>query len=233
MNRSQASLASRPAGLDPRRRRPGELVGEQGFVPAAASVPLTLVIADDHPLFRMGLKYALSHQGFEVVAEAADGAEALEVCRHLRPTAALLDVKMPGLTGIEVCRQLRSECPEVLSILITTFAEPAIIQAAREAGARGYLSKETDPSALAAQLRAIIADPTQDRLPRVEVPRLTPRESEVLPLLAQGLSNKEIARELGVSPDTVKDHLARMYGKLDACDRTEAVSRARTIGLLD
>ena len=67
----------------------------------------------------------------------------------------------------------------------------------------------------------------------MDVPRLTPRESEVLPLLAQGLSNKEIARELGVSPDTVKDHLARMYGKLDACDRTEAVSRARTIGLLD
>ncbi|RTR28719.1 response regulator transcription factor [Deinococcus radiophilus] len=194
---------------------------------------MTLVIADDHPLFRMGLKYALMHQGFEVVAEAQDGNEALEACRSLRPTAALLDVKMPGLTGIEVCERLSRDCPEVISILITTFSEPAIIQAAREAGARGYLSKETDPPALAAQLQAIITDPTQDRLPRVDVPRLTPRESQVLPLLAQGLSNKEIARELGLSPDTVKDHLARMYGKLDACDRTEAVSRARTIGLLE
>ncbi len=195
--------------------------------------PFTLVIADDHPLFRMGLKFALVHQGFQVVAEASSGPEALNVCRRLRPTIALLDVKMPGLTGIEVCRELSACCPEVHSVLITTFSEPAIIQAAREAGAKGYLSKETDPPALADELRAIIRDPGQDRLPRVEVPRLTPRESDVLPLLAQGLSNKEIARELGVSPDTVKDHLTRLYSKLDACDRAEAISRARTIGLIE
>ncbi|EYB69258.1 LuxR family transcriptional regulator [Deinococcus phoenicis] len=190
------------------------------------------MIADDHPLFRMGLKYALLHQGFDVVAEAADGLQALEACRLHQPDVALLDVKMPGLTGIEVCERLRLTHPQVVSVLITTFAEPAIVQAARSAGARGYVSKETDPESLARQLREIAAHPEIDRLPQVEVPRLTPRESEVLPLLAQGFSNKEIAKNLGVSPDTVKDHLARLYAKLDAGDRTEAVSRARSIGLL-
>lgn len=193
---------------------------------------MRLVIADDHPLFRMGLKYALMQQGFEIVAEACDGPSALEACRLYQPDAALLDVKMPGMTGIEVCDRLRVTAPRVVSILITTFAEPAIIQAARTAGAKGYLSKETNPEALARQLREIVANPEIDRLPQVNVPRLTPRESEVLPLLARGFSNKEIAKNLGVSPDTIKDHLARLYAKLDASDRTEAVSRARDIGLL-
>ena len=193
---------------------------------------MKLVIADDHPLFRMGLKYALLHQGFDVVAEAADGLQALDACRMHQPDAALLDVKMPGLTGIEVCERLRQTHPGVISVLITTFAEPAIVQAARMAGARGYVSKEMDPESLARQLRDIVAHPEIDRLPQVDVPRLTPRESEVLPLLAQGFSNKEIAKNLGVSPDTVKDHLARLYAKLEAGDRTEAVSRARSIGLL-
>ncbi|CAM4057264.1 response regulator transcription factor [Deinococcus frigens] len=193
---------------------------------------MKLVIADDHPLFRMGLKYALMHQGFDVVAEAADGLSALDACRSLQPDAALLDIKMPGMTGIEVCERLRMTHPQVVSVLITTFAEPAIVQAARTAGARGYVSKETDPESLARQLRDIVAHPEIDRLPQVDVPRLTPRESEVLPLLAQGYSNKEIAKNLGVSPDTVKDHLARLYAKLDAGDRTQAVSRARSIGLL-
>ena len=193
---------------------------------------MKLVIADDHPLFRIGLKYALRDQGFEVLAEASDGLEALEAVRRFQPDAALLDVKMPGLTGIEVCEKLRSTNPSVVSVLITTFAEPAIVQAARSAGARGYLSKETPPEELARQLREIVAHPEVDRLPQVEVPRLTPRERDVLPLLAQGYSNKEIARSLKVSPDTIKDHLARLYTKLDARDRTDAVGRARTLGLI-
>ncbi|ASN80989.1 MULTISPECIES: response regulator transcription factor [Deinococcus] len=194
---------------------------------------MRIVIADDHPLFRMGLKYALIQQGFDVVAEASDGVSALDACRRWQPDAALLDVKMPGMTGIEVCEKLRVLHPEVVGVLITTFTEPAIVQAARAAGARGYVSKETDPESLARQLRDIVAHPDVDRLPQVDVPRLTPRESEVLPLLALGYSNKEIAKNLGVSPDTVKDHLARLYSKLNAGDRTEAVSRARSIGLLN
>lgn len=193
---------------------------------------MRLVIADDHPLFLMGLGYALRNQGFEIVAQATDGLGALDACLRWLPDAALLDVKMPGLTGIEVSKRLRTEAPGVVSVLITTFSEPAIVQAARDAGARGYLSKETPPDDLARQLREIVARPELNRMPTVSVPRLTPRENDVLPLLAQGYSNKEIARSLGVSPDTVKDHLARLYTKLDAGDRTQAVSRARTLGLL-
>lgn len=193
---------------------------------------MRLVIADDHPLFRMGLKYALMQQGFEIVGEAEDGPSALEACRTLLPDIALLDVKMPGMTGIEVCDRLRITAPRVVSVLITTFAEPAIIQAARNAGAKGYVSKETDPETLAKQLKEILANPQHDRLPQVDVPKLTPRETDVLPLLSQGYSNKEIARHLGLSPDTVKDHLARLYAKLQASDRTEAVSRARELGLI-
>ncbi len=193
---------------------------------------MKLVIADDHPLFRIGLKYALRDQGFEVLAEASDGLEALDAVRQFQPDAALLDVKMPGMTGIEVCEKLRATNPNVVSVLITTFAEPAIVQAARSAGARGYLSKETAPEELARQLREIVAHPEIDRLPKVNVPRLTPREGDVLPLLAKGYSNKEIARALGVSPDTIKDHLARLYTKLNARDRTDAVGRARNLGLI-
>ena len=193
---------------------------------------MKLVIADDHPLFLMGLGYALRDQGFEVLAQASDGLSALSACLKHQPDAALLDVKMPGMTGIEVCARLKRDAPGVVSILITTFSEPAIVQAARDAGARGYVSKETPPDDLARQLREIVARPDQSRLPQVSVPRLTPRETDVLPLLAQGYSNKEIARSLGVSPDTIKDHLARLYTKLDAGDRTQAVSRARTLGLI-
>ena len=193
---------------------------------------MKLIIADDHPLFLMGLGYALKGQGFEIVAQASDGPSALEACLRLRPDAALLDVKMPGMTGIEVCSRLRAEDPALVTVLITTFSEPAIVQAARDAGARGYLSKETPPEELGRQLRDIVAHPDVIRLPAVQVPRLTPREGDVLPLLAQGYSNKEIARSLGVSPDTIKDHLARLYVKLDAGDRTQAVSKARTLGLL-
>lgn len=193
---------------------------------------MKLVIADDHPLFLMGLGYALRDQGFEILSQASDGLAALDACLRFQPDAALLDVKMPGMTGIEVCARLKRDAPKVLSVLITTFSEPAIVQAARDAGAKGYLSKETPPEELARQLREIMARPDVNRLPHVTVPRLTPRESDVLPLLAQGYSNKEIARSLGVSPDTIKDHLARLYTKLDAGDRTQAVSRARTLGLI-
>ncbi|ADV66259.1 response regulator transcription factor [Deinococcus maricopensis] len=194
---------------------------------------MNVLIADDHPLFRMGLRYALTAQGFTVIAEAADGHAALQLALTHRPDVALLDVKMPGLTGIEVAERLRTTAPGVLVALITTFQEPAIIQSARRAGARAYLSKETPPQDLARQLRALMDRPFDDHLPHVTVPTLTPREGDVLRLLADGQSNKEIARSLGVSPETVKEHLARMYVKLDAPDRVSALNKARTLGLIE
>ncbi|AFZ67317.1 response regulator transcription factor [Deinococcus peraridilitoris] len=193
---------------------------------------MNVLIADDHPLFRMGLRYALAAQGFTVVAEASDGEEALRQCRRTLPDVALLDVKMPRLSGIEVCARLQSENIPSAVVLISTFAEPAIIDAARSAGARGYLSKETDPAVLALSLRRIVSEPTRDWLPRTNLPSLTPRERDVLSFLARGHSNKEIARELGLSPDTVKDHLGRLFAKLGADDRLSLLNRARELGLV-
>lgn len=192
---------------------------------------MRLVIVDDHPLFRMGLKYMLTQQGFDIIAEAEDGSSALDACREHKPDVILLDVKMPKMDGIAVCEALQQIAPEIVIIFITTFSEPAIIQAARDAGARGYVSKETTPALLAEQIREVVSSDI-NLLPDVSVPRLTPRESDVLPLVAQGLSNKKIALLLGVSPDTIKDHLARIYFKLSVNDRTEAVSRARELGLI-
>lgn len=193
---------------------------------------MNIVIADDHPLFRMGLRYALSAQGFSVLAEAADGLEALNACLIHGPQVALLDVKMPQLSGIEVCSRLRALSPKLQVVLISTFSEPAIVKAARDAGARAYLSKETAPTDLARQLRDMLDHPYRDWLPAPELPNLTPREQDVLAQLARGLSNKEIARELGLSPDTVKDHLGNLFIKLGASDRLVLLNQARELGLV-
>lgn len=195
------------------------------------ATPLSVVIADDHPLFRMGLRYALLSQHFQVLAEAEDGEAALERCLQHRPDMALLDVKMPILTGIEVCARLHAEYPQTGVVLISTFQEPAILLAAREAGARAYLNKDTSPHDLARTLRAIHADPSRDWLPLPQLPRLTPRERDVLRGVARGLSNKEVARELGLSPDTVKDHVASLFGKLEVGDRVALLNRSRELGL--
>ncbi len=193
---------------------------------------MNILIADDHPLFRMGLRYALGAQGFTVVAEAAGGEEAVTACLETNPDVALFDVKMPGISGVEACARVVRQRPALSVVLISTFAEPAIIAAARQAGARGYLSKETDPADLARTLRRIVAEPERDWLPRTDLPALTPREREVLALLALGHSNKVIARDLGLSPDTVKDHLSRLFAKLGEGDRVALLNRARALGLI-
>lgn len=193
---------------------------------------LRILIADDHPLFRVGLKYALTAQGFAVVAEAANGLEAVAKSRALRPQVALLDIKMPMLDGIEACRAIRAEFPEVIVVMLTTFEEPAIIEAARKAGAAGFLSKETEPQELARMIRTIAAAPARRYLPAVSLPQLTAREAQVLALLAQGLATKAIARRLELSPETVKDYLNGLYRKLEVNDRVQAVNRARELGLV-
>lgn len=190
-----------------------------------------LVIADDHPLFRLGLAYALRGKGFEVVAEAADGTGAVEACRRLTPDGALFDCKMPRLDGIEACREAVARRPALRVILLTTFGEPALIAAAREAGAAAFLSKDTEVERLASLLLRIIGEPGYTVFPEAELPRLTPRELEVLRWLSEGLTNKEIARRVSLSPETVKEHVMNVYRKLDVEDRVGAARRARTLGL--
>lgn len=190
-----------------------------------------ILIADDHPLFRVGLSYTLKNLGFDVVAEAFDGQDALEKCLSMRPEAALLDVKMPRLDGLSACKQISSQIPSLRIIMLTTFSEPALVEAARAAGAAGFVSKETEASELARLIHKMLEQPNFRHFPVVNLPKLTARELEVLKHLVTGLQNKEIAKVLGVSPETIKDHLERLYQKLEVQDRMGAVSRARALGL--
>ncbi|NJK63809.1 MAG: response regulator transcription factor [Synechococcaceae cyanobacterium SM2_3_1] len=194
---------------------------------------MRVLIADDHPLFRLGLKYALQAQGFQVVAEADTGNLAIAVCDSHPVDVAILDVKMTDGDGLHACQVLVERDPKLVVILLTTFQEPALIQAARQAGARGFLSKETDPSYLADTIHRIIQQPEKDWLPVVmELPRLTPRELSVLQLMTQGLANKQIARRLGISIETVKEYASGIYRKLGVSDRVTAVFKAQELGLL-
>ena len=190
-----------------------------------------ILIADDHPLFRLGLKAALEHEGFKVVAEASDGTQALALASLHQPEALLLDMKMPGLDGIAVTRQLRQKGTPCLIAILTTFSEPALISEAAKAGADAYWSKDLPPETLAQRLKRL-RQGTEPRLRPPVLPKLTARETDVMAHLSQGLSTKEIAKLLSISPDTVKDHLVRLYEKLDARNRVEALERARSLGML-
>jgi DNA-binding NarL/FixJ family response regulator len=193
---------------------------------------LRVLIADDHPLFRLGLKYALQGQGFTIVAEAETGTQAISHCSQMLVDVAILDVKMPGGDGIQTCQQLTHLYPTLIVLLLTTFQEPALIEAARKAKAKGFLSKETDPALLANAIQQIFRDPDKDWMPIVDLPHLTPRELTVLKLLMTGLSNKEIARNLSISVDTVKEYVSASYRKLDVMDRVSALRKAQELGIL-
>jgi two-component system nitrate/nitrite response regulator NarL len=197
------------------------------------SSPVRILIADDHPLFRLGLKFALQAQGFEVVAEAETGSQAVNCCGSCPIDVAILDVRMPDGDGIVACQQITKLGLPLVVLLMTTFQEPALIEAARQAGAKGYLSKETDPAELARIIQQILAAPEQDWLPaRQELPKLTPRELCVLQLMMEGLANKQIARRLGLSIETVKEYASTAYRKLDASDRVTALFKAQQLGIL-
>lgn len=195
-----------------------------------ADIPFRILIADDHPLFRLGLRAGLEAEGLVVVGEAAQGQEALEKTLALRPEAVLLDLKMPVLDGLECTRKLRQAGYPGLIALLTTYQEPALVREAYLAGADAYFSKELSAPELKRRLLRVAQG--EERLQPPLLPTLTPREEGVLVLLAQGLSVKEMARALGLSPETVKDHLESLYAKLLARNRVEALERARTLGFL-
>ena len=194
---------------------------------------LKVVIADDHPLFRIGIAYGLRGLELDVVGEACDGLEAVNLCERLRPDAVLLDVKMPNLDGLEACKRISKILPQARIIMLTTFSEAALVSAARAAGAVAFVSKETEAARLASLIRKLCQDPNLTVFPASpELPTLTRRELEVLALLASGLTNKEMARSINLSPETVKDHLENLYRKLDAQDRLGALGKARELGMI-
>ncbi len=192
---------------------------------------MRLLIVDDHPLFRVGLKAMLERQGFKVVGEASNGREAVKKALTLTIDAVLLDIKMPDMDGIEAARELRRRGFEGSIVMLTTFTEPALQVEAARAGANAFLSKEASPLEVAEVLEALKAG----RMRRFEpppLPDLTARELEVLRLLAEGLSSKQIAMRLDLSPETVRDYTKKLYLKLDAHGRVEALEHARRLGLI-
>ena len=201
---------------------------------------LRILVADDHYVVRMGLCSLIgSEPGMEVVAEAADGLQTVDKFRQTRPDVAMIDVRMPGRSGIEAARAIIAEFPTAKLLMLTAYDGDEEIHQALSAGALGYVLKATEGEKLLPAIRAVALG--QKWLP-IEVSRklaarkiyesLTPRETEVLQKCARGLANKQIADEMQISDNTVKDHLKRIREKLHVSDRTEAVTAGLKRGII-
>jgi DNA-binding NarL/FixJ family response regulator len=205
--------------------------------------PIRLIIADDHPVVRTGLLGMLAEQpDFDVVGEASTGVEAVALTADLGPAVVLMDLRMPEMDGVTAISEIRAQQPEVQILVLTTYDTDADILRAVEAGATGYLLKDSPREELfrairaAAQGEAVLAPVVAARLMgRMRAPAeetLSAREIEVLSLVSQGATNREIGRQLHISEATVKSHLLHIYGKLRVGDRTAAVTTALKRGIL-
>jgi DNA-binding NarL/FixJ family response regulator len=205
-----------------------------------ATARIRVLVADDHPVVRAGLSAVIAQQSdLELVAEAENGARAVALFREQRPDVALMDLRMPLMDGVEAIRAITTEFPDARILALTTYEGDADIRRALEAGASGYLLKDMLLTEVLTAVRAVhrgervIPIAVAARL--AEFPErsdLTEREVEVLQLVARGLSNKEVARAIGRTDETVKIHLKNAFAKLAVADRTEAVTVALTRGLI-
>jgi DNA-binding NarL/FixJ family response regulator len=208
-----------------------------------------VLIADDHPLFREGMRGRLDRvDDVAVVGEAASGDEAVELAHKLAPHVILMDIKMPGLNGIEATREIQQASPQIGVLVLTMFEDDDSVFAAMRAGAKGYLLKDSGGEGVVHAIRAVASGEAvfgpgvAERIigffsapraaaPQRAFPELTEREEEVLSLVAQGKSNREIARQLFVSLKTVRNHVSNILLKLQVADRAQAVIRARDAGM--
>lgn len=205
--------------------------------------PIRILILDDHELVRKGLRALLDQESdVLVVGEAGTCAQALAIAKRLHPRLVLLDMKLPDASGLEACRQLLAEIPQLRVLVLTSYAEEATVVAAIRGGAHGYLLKDVNPDDLVRAIRTVAGgrgylDPriTQQTLRWIRsgassgvsaqgLRQLSPQERLIMPLLAQGRTNKEIATQLGLSDKTIKNYLANIYDKLGVSRRTEAVA---------
>ena len=224
--------------------------------PGEVSGTISVVLADDQALMRMGFRMVLeAEEDIAVVGEASDGTSALAQAKALHPDVILMDVRMPGMNGIEATERIAQECPSTRVLILTTFDLDEYAFAGLRAGASGFLLKDTRPAELAEAIRTVASGeavvspritqrmlemfatslpnsgtPAQASDPRID--SLTPREKEILVLMSQGMSNAEIAEHLVVSATTVKTHVGNVLAKLDVRDRVQAVVVAYETGLM-
>jgi DNA-binding NarL/FixJ family response regulator len=218
------------------------------------SRPSTLVIVDDHPLFRAAIRQMLGQwPDLEVVGEASDGCESVELCRSLHPEVVLMDLSMPNMDGFEATREIKLESPSTIVLALTAFEEPEYLLKALKAGASGYVVKHMGSQQIVGAIRRVLDgdSPLNQEVamqllirligemkhkeaepkPLLPIP-LSPREMEVLKLLARGLSNQQIANDLFISLSTVKNHVHHIIEKLGASDRVQAVILAMEYDLI-
>lgn len=209
---------------------------------------IRLMLADDHRMLREGLRRSMTDQGFDIVGEARDGDEAIRLAEELEPEVILMDVTMPEVDGVEATRQIKINHPEIRIVMLTMHADQEVLAAAIRAGASGYLVKDCSTDEIANAVRMAASGETAlspqlaasmlDEVRKLDQPAdeedriITKREEEVLQLIADGCSTPEVAEQLFISQKTVKNHLASIYQKLDARDRTQAVLQAVRMGIV-
>lgn len=208
--------------------------------PAAARRRIRVLVADDHPVVRAGLAAVIAQDAeLELAAEAENGERAVTLFREHRPDVVLMDLRMPVMDGVEAIRAIMREFPTARILALTTYEGDADIRRALDAGAGGYLLKDMLLTEVMAAVRAVhagervIPTPVATRLAEFsERSQLTEREGEILSLVARGLANKDVARAIGRTGETVKIHLKNIFAKLGVADRTEAVTVAVARGLI-
>jgi len=231
------------------------MAGDSGATAGAADAqrgpdPIRVVIVDDHALFRRGLEMVLAEEAdIDLVGEASDGAEAVEKAGEALPDVVLMDIRMPRSSGIEACRAMKEVAPSTKIVMLTISDEEEDLFEAIRAGASGYLLKDIPYDEVADVVRAVyggqsLINPSMaaklltefaalakreesERAEQVPAPRLTEREIEVLKLVARGMNNRDIAKELFISENTVKTHVSSLYGKLGVSRRRDALAVAR------
>jgi len=207
--------------------------------------PVQVVLVDDHKIVRQGLRFILDPDPrFEVVGEAASGDDALRLVSESKPDVVILDLQLPGTSGAEICRRIVDLHPQVAVLILTAFVDRQLVDACLRAGARGYLLKDAENLHLEEQILAAVRGQTPldpraagivtDFLLQHQPPseQLSPREMEILQLIAQDLTNREIGDKLYISVNTVKQHVKKILAKLAARNRVEAVLKARERNLL-
>jgi DNA-binding NarL/FixJ family response regulator len=207
------------------------------------SDPIRLLLADDHRMLRETLKRSMLDEGFDVVGEASDGQEAVDLAEQLQPDVILMDVTMPEIDGVEATRRIVEQQPDARIVMLTMHADQDVIAAAIRAGATGYLVKDCSFEQVAATVREAITGEVSQHVAASMLREakglvddtesvITKREIEVLQLIADGCATPEVAERLFISQKTVKNHLASIYAKLDARDRTQAVLQAVRMGIV-